>query len=389
MKFAVSDDAACITGLGMVASLGYDVATICAAARAGIVRSEELDYFRFRSGEDGAVEHAVGHPIPELTRGFEGFARLLRIAQAGLADLLHQEAQAPWGLARTAFYLSLPDSGRVFTGLDLIQNEKSRQARAKKVQDAKQQLPAEAIELRLLQTAARLTGWAGEPAMHFSTTTGHTGVTEALNRAIEDLCTRQVEAAVVGGVDTLLEEDTLEWLQITGRLKTSSIPSGLQPGEAGGFLLLETVQSARARGARILGIVEDVRFGEEAKTLLSGDLPAGSGLTEILGGVMARAGWNDGQPVWLITDQNGEFYRAMEWGNVIIRLTAQSECFAQPVLWYPAGSFGDTGAASGVVSICMAIAAFDRQYAPAQTVAVVSSADGSRRSVVLLRDHID
>ena len=72
----------------------------------------------------------------------------------------------------------------------------------------------------------------------------------------------------------------------------------------------------------------------------------------------------------------------MEWGNAVVRLVAQSPRFAEPVLWYPAASFGDTGAASGAVALCMAIRAFERGYAPAQTATIISSADGSNRAAV-------
>ena len=78
-------------------------------------------------------------------------------------------------------------------------------------------------------------------------------------------------------------------------------------------------------------------------------------------------------------------YRAMEWGNAVIRLVGNSQAFAEPVLWYPAASFGDTGAASGAVALCIAVNAFARGYAPAQTVAILSSAEDSSRAAVLLK----
>jgi 3-oxoacyl-[acyl-carrier-protein] synthase-1 len=93
----------------------------------------------------------------------------------------------------------------------------------------------------------------------------------------------------------------------------------------------------------------------------------------------------DGLPIWFITDQNGELYRATEWGNVVVRLVGYSQAFADPVLWYPAASFGDTGAVSGAVAICMAVNAFARGYAPAQTVAILSSAEDPSRAAVLLK----
>ena len=254
MPLANLADAICITGLGMVSSLGYDVVTACAAARAGLVRSQELDYFPIRSLVDGEIAGVIGYPIPELTRGFEGFARLLRITHAGLADLQQQVPHAPWASAHSAFYLSLPDPRRIYRGLDLMQDEESRQGRAQEAAEA-QQLPLdEESGLRLLHTATHIIGWPSAPFLQFVTVSGHTGIAEALAHALQDLRTGQVETAIVGGADSLLEESTLTWLENTGRLKTSGAPAGLQPGEAGAFVLLETVIVPECEGAVSLGL---------------------------------------------------------------------------------------------------------------------------------------
>src|SRR5215813_4737977 len=105
-----------ITGRGMVASLGHDVDTCCAAARAGLVRSQPLDY-QVDSPDDSVGESAIGCPVPFLTAGFEGEARLLRLAQAGLTDLLRHVPEAPRTLASIPCYLSLPNPFRSYTGV--------------------------------------------------------------------------------------------------------------------------------------------------------------------------------------------------------------------------------------------------------------------------------
>ena len=380
-------DNICITGMGMVSSLGLDVVTCCAAARAGIVRSEELDYFPVRSPDDGAIGSLIGHMTSMLTEGFEDEIRLLRLVQAGLLDLQQQVSQAPWRHSRAAFYLSLPDPRRLEKGLSLISNITDYQ-HSEEIMEGAQEIEQkpyiESIALRLLQNAARLSGWPGDLSLHFVGISGHTGVSEAIQKAIDDLSEKRVEIAVIGGVDSLLDEDTIVWLAETGRLKTLGLPVGLQPGEAGAFLLLETVQGARSRGSHLLGMLRGLSLAKESGSLWSAEPPTGLGLTEVISGIAEKAGWNNGQPVWLITDHNGESYRAMEWGNAIVQLVARSKIFAEPMLWYPAASFGDTGAASGAVSLCMAISAFARGYAPAPTAAVISSAEGHLRTAILL-----
>ena len=112
---------------------------------------------------------------------------------------------------------------------------------------------------------------------------------------MEDLHAGEVEMAIVGGVDTLLEEDTLEWLQITGRLSRQvplQVFSRVKPGH---FCLLETMQNAKAKGTRAFVSISDVRLAEEPRTLLSTDPPMGHGILEILTGIGQSAGWDDSQ----------------------------------------------------------------------------------------------
>jgi 3-oxoacyl-[acyl-carrier-protein] synthase-1 len=214
---------------------------------------------------------------------------------------------------------------------------------------------------------------------------GHTGIAECLADAANELSVGEIEVAIVGGADTLLEEDTLNWLTNTGRLKTPERPAGLVPGEAGAFLVLETVTAANARRANIWGILRDLRFADDSRPLFSGKPPLGVALAQVASGVAEASDWTEGAPVWFITDQNGESYRAKEWGHALLRLVRTSKTFAQPALWYPARSFGDTGAVTGALAICLATSAFKRGYAPAATVGLLSSADTGRRAAALIQ----
>src|SRR5687768_3156092 len=105
----------CITGVGMVASLGCSFDHVCAAARAGLVRTQQSEY--------SATPPAIGtdarvlvHAIPELTHGFEGDARRLRIMHAALADLMRRDPSAPWRQFETRFFLSIADPARETKG---------------------------------------------------------------------------------------------------------------------------------------------------------------------------------------------------------------------------------------------------------------------------------
>ena len=377
-------DSVCITGMGMVSSLGLDAETSCAAARAGIVRAGEIDYFPVLSAVEGEPESAIGHPVPLLTYGFEGNTRLMRLLQGGLADLMNNLSHANGLLGRAEFYLSLPNSLRLSMGYDIDDDQETRQSRVAKAREAERCSPDWATATRILQDVARLLGWPSKPSLRFVTCSGTTGVIEALHQARADLAAGLVEAAVVGGADSLLEETTLNWLKDTGRMKTPQSPAGLQPGEGSAFVLLETEWSAQNRGAQRLGVIRGLHLVTDSWTLISEESPLGLGLESAISNISTLSESQSMQPVWLITDQNGEPHRAMEWGNAVVRLRARSQVFAEPILWYPAASFGDTAAASGAIALCIAMCAFERGYAPAQIVTIGASSDGPLRAAALL-----
>jgi len=348
------------------------------------VRSAEIDYFPVRSPDDGAVSGLVVHAALMITDGFEGDARLLRLMSAALSDLRQQAPEAPWAKGRTGFYLSLPDPLRTYTGTALIADEKERGQWEENASAAAERPPDESRARKLLLKSARLSGWPGEPELRFVSTSGNTGVAEALTKAGEEMAKGVIDTAVVGGVDSFCGSETLAWLDTTGRLKTPDLPVGLQPGEGGAFFVIEALRSVRARKIINLATIQTVRLGAEARTLLSGGPPLGEGLTSLLRNVPIGGQGKGGAP-WFITDQNGEPYRAMEWGYAVVRLIRDWPELHDAVLWYPAISFGDTGAAFGAVAVCVAVRAYERGVGPDARAMILSSSDGSSRSVVVLQ----
>ena len=374
-----------LTGCGLVTSLGLDAANACAAARAGILRAAQRDAYPVRSLADGSVSGVVGHAVPLLTDGLEGEARLIRLLQGGLEDLARQCPDAPWKRKRTVFYLSAPDLNRLSSGAELVADEGARQEMREAAKAVRNAGAGAARFGRLLGEGARWAKWAGRPELRWCTDSGNTGVAEAIQRASDDLRAGACELAIVGGVDSLLDEETLAWLELTGRLKTPNLAAGLQPGEACGFLVFETASPSSTRAPRALTRLETVCLGAEAHPLISGDPPSGVALAEVIHHAATTTTWGRQPPLWLIHDLNGEAYRAQEWGFALFRLAARSRALAEPRLWLPAASFGDTGAATGAVQACMAFRAFERAYAPACAAGLVSTAPGSARGCFVLQ----
>lgn len=373
-----------ITGAGLASSLGTDLVSAAAASRAGVSRGTELSAYELLSEDDGEPEAMIGHPVGRLTYGFEGLGRLARLASLALADLIRQTASFPgneWGIG---FYVSLPPSKRSESGTDLIADEETRQSVLERAQENADTHADPALTAqRILEIAAQCTGWPWGISLQFTSSAGHAGVLEALERAQNDLLEGRVNLAIVGGVDSLLDEETVWWLKDTGRLKRSGVPAGLQPGEAAAFIQLETKHNAQRRGAKPLAQVHWVTTVLDETPLLSGTPPRGIALSALLEQAAQAGQWHSSHQTTLISDQNGELYRAQEWGNALVRLLAKYPSL-RTEMWYQAASFGDIGAASGGVALSLAAQALSRGYSRTPEITIVSSSDGPLRAAAVL-----
>lgn len=372
-----------VTGSSLVCSLGLEPAAACAAMRAGIVRPSSLDTFVV--GTLDAFGGVTVHAVPVIAHGFEGDARALRLLQAAIEGLL-KASPGPWP-PRIAFYLSLANPDRRYSGFELIPDEELRRQKVARWQQLQADRPEPNCDRRaksLLERAATLAGWEQAVDVRAFAMSGHTGVAEMTQAAARDLSAGAVDVAIVGGVDSWIDATSLQWLEERGRLKGPATPAGLAPGEAAGFLVLEAMPHAQSRGARIQAVLQSTIVDREPNAQLAGKFSAGETLALILARTAPLADWSAEAPPWLIVDQNGESYRAREWGSALTRLVERHPGFQAPIVWYPVISVGDTGSATGVVQANMALQAFERGYAQGRQVALLASADAGQRSATLL-----
>ena len=369
-----------IAAAGMVTSLGYDMQTACAAARAGIVRPSPVDY-QIKASDESA-EMASGHSVVPLTDGFGGDARLIRLLGQALRDLfLHPGAAAMRD--RVGWYLALPTPARRATATERVDPE-LRKLWIDELAYEPDLQPDDARAQRILHAALDVAGATVELPSHVEiSTAGHTSVTELVARALEHRATGRFEVAVVAAVDSLVDSRTLEWLSMTQRLKSGEAATGLCPGEAAGVLLLTKSVASRSAHLPSLGSLHNVQSATTARPFLGQQPPNGDALAAVLHPITARQSLNGCAP-WLVVDQNGETYRASDWSHALVKLRARSEAYANPTLWYPVMSFGDTGAASGVVAICSVLQAFKRNYAPSDIASVVNCSDDAQRTALLV-----
>jgi hypothetical protein len=366
-----------IVACGMVSSLGHDVASACAAARAGLARPTELPFVVAEA--DGSPGLATGHPVPLLGGAFEGDARLIRLLEGAFRDLARQLAPDVLTTGKLGVYLSLPASDRLYTGLDLIPGEDDRMAYLESLPD-RPHVDELVRGKKVIATAMRLADVTASPVSVAVSTTGNAGVIAMYEVARQELDSRVVDHAVVGGVDSLLAPPTLRWLQTIGRLKSAERPTGLAPGEAAALSLVSSPSQRARTGQSTHGCIRQITRASCPTSFLSGQPARGTGQFQVLYALTQRVG----ETPWVIVDQNGEEHRASDWGNALIRLHAKAEASAAPLLWFPAVAFGDTGGAAGAVATCMAVRAHVRGYAPSPHAIVLTSSDGPDRAGCLV-----
>jgi hypothetical protein len=363
-----------VTGLGMASSLG-GVVQACAAARAGIVRPRGLGLDALDIDEM-APAPVMGHPAPHLTDGFRGVARWMRLGAAALDDLGFYAQRLPepeksgclWVLPSRYLHdvaHSLPEERTAATG-----------------STAPPPFLAESDGPRLWDMLSRFTRLELPTSPRALLWGDHHGFVVALQRAAQWLREQTVEACLVGAIDSLVEPETAGLLAELRLLKSAESPVGMMPGEAAAFCVLERRATALRRGARIEAILEPPAITQERIHRFSALPSTGEALAEVMQRVATPAA---DEPVGqVLHNLNGDAWRAMEWGSALCRLPPESP-LRNGSPWLPAASFGDTGATSGALALCMGTRAFTRRYARTRRILVALSSYSGEKGAFVLR----
>jgi 3-oxoacyl-[acyl-carrier-protein] synthase-1 len=369
-----SDDRLMILGVGAATSLG-DSVSACAAARAGVTRSCPLEAFLVLDPDSGEMVPVTGHPVSFLTQGFSGVARLTRLGSLALRELLVRGVLDPRELPETAVILAV-GSGYYLNAIDAsVDAEEGAPAFGASPPPESEVVDKRraAIETKLIRCMFERAGLP-PPAHHALVYEDHAGGALALLQALELLSAGVVRRCVVGGIDSYCELEVLDALQGLDLLKTPDNPAGIAPGEAAVFIVVE------GAGARLPSsaapTIECIAYTSDGKHLFAPDNPGCRSLAEVLT-VTGPPGRGEAA-AWTIGSHNGTFSSAAEWGRT---LTMVTHLLRQGVHWYPAASFGDTGAAACFLASCLSVRAFERGYASARSALVwASSPNGSKSS---------
>ena len=345
-----------VTGIGMMTPVGHDALQACASLRADMVMMQELEYFSVET-EDFRRQPVIGCPVSGVTDGHVGLGRWTKLASRAVGDLIDRAELDPSHLSRTGLYIALPPRDRKGTDPRIHDMLGLRIAQWNKVQ-----------------------GLEGRTRAYPD---GHAAAIQAVQEAAGDLAAGRIDCAIVGGTDSLVEPETLEFLVEKRRIKTDDNPDGFIPGEAAAFFTLETREKAEARGADVMAVLEGASVAREPATVWADEPSAAAGLGEAITGTLEGLDDNGAKTGLVICDLNGESYRAKEFGTVVPRVLSRFQTEWQ--VWHPADCIGDTGSASAAISACMAARALQRGYARTDNVLVWGASDDGLRGSMYLR----
>ena len=212
---------------------------------------------------------------------------------------------------------------------------------------------------------------------------GHAGGLLAMLRARDALAAGQAQLCLVGGVDSYLDPETLEWLDDNEQLHSESNIYGFCPGEGAGFCLLATLATARALRCRPLLELVAIAAAREENRIRTETVCLGIGLGDAFRLAFEEAPETIGPVDRIICDMNGERYRGNEYGFAVLRNSGRFRDAAG--FETPADCWGDLGAASGPLFVGLVTEAEARDYSPGPLSLVWASSENGSRAAALLR----
>ena len=369
-----------ITGMGMVSSLGLDVVTSCAAARAGISRISEVDNWQFLPTGSDEPEPLTGHSIPLLTNGFEGQARLLRLGSAALEDLLKQTSIPEPG--RTAVYLNVGNGFYLEAAAKLADSDDDKAVAAQSLQI--EQYEQAKIQKGMIAKILKTVDLDIPRENQFLTFGNQAGIAPLLEQAAEHLRRGNIDQALIGGIDSLFDSRKLTALNKLGILKTPENPRGFLPGDMGCWILLEKPRTRAAQSKQKFYLDSVFHKIDKADRFTTADTQPGKTLSATISECIESAFPNK-QPVpYSIGNLNGDAHKSMEWGQALTDLKSRN-CELNGQNWFLGSFFGEIGSASGTAAICLAARTLLRTNATVERALIWLSGDDGLKTAISLR----
>ncbi len=337
-----------ITACDCITAVGHDGAMTAASVRAGVSRFSEFEQYPDREGNPVTVARISG-----ISDGRDTVERMGEIAGICLENLLAEYFGASERKARPV---------HLFLGV------------------AAEERPGPRYEDSCMWSLRGiLEKWMVKPVME-SLPRGNASSVYALAEAGRILENNPETLCIVGGVDSLLRESTLNFFEHDGRLKSATYGRHqcLIAGEAVCFMTVEYPVRAGQEKRPVLTRVTGIGLVEESEPRVSSGLGRGGGLSEACR--TALTGRSEDEILAVFGDLNGENSRAVEW------CMAEKNCFRNNngrKIWTPANCYGDIGAASGAVMTSVAAQGFARKWLQCPVLIFGSDDHGPCGAIVL------
>jgi 3-oxoacyl-[acyl-carrier-protein] synthase-1 len=332
-----------IISSGMITCNGLSAPSTCAAIRARIANFSKT-IFMDRSGE-----WIVGGQVPLEVR-LRGRARLIAFFASAIRECLSRVAPEEWKRLPVVLCLAEPDRPGRLHGIECD---------------------------FLAELCAEL-----KAEFHADSTTvaeGRVSVAVALLHARRLLYERKHACVLIAGADSYFIMTTMKVYEEKSRLFTRANSNGFVAGEGGAAVLVSRPVAEKSPQFRILG----VGFGQEKATIESDEPLRADGLSLAITAALRDAAIELASLDYRIADLAGEQYYFKEAALAITRLLrVHKEEFD---IWHPADCVGDTGAAAGIVGLCVSLAASRKGYAPGPGVLLHCAADGGKRASIVAR----
>jgi 3-oxoacyl-[acyl-carrier-protein] synthase I len=341
-----------IVGLGAATPIGRNVWASAAAARAGVCGFSEHPYMIDTAGEPMRIARA-----PWLDVDIDGVERHAELLFPAIDEALGALIGPGGGQrARLGLALALPP--------------------------ARPGQPPSLADDLLKRIGERHAGLFTSPLCF---EVGHAAGHLALDAATKACASGSIEACLIGGVDSYLAPETLEWIEACDQLHGGGPLNnawGFIPGEAAGAILVASPGFARRLGLEAYGEVVGVGLGIETKLIKTDAVCVGEGLTQAF-----RAALKALAPGELIhnvfCDLNGERYRADEYGFTALRTKESFRSATDFVA--PADCWGDIGAAGALLHTSLGVISQRKRYGKGPLSMAWASSESGERGAALIR----
>jgi 3-oxoacyl-[acyl-carrier-protein] synthase I len=315
---APGTDALAALKLGLCTPLGLTARATQAEMAAGTVRFFETDVLD--SAGDPVRASVLTLLEPGLTRTERMTALAVKALQEALTDIASLEVD------RLPLLLVLPEPG---SGAPF-----KRESLLSALEDAAAPLRLEVSESTLFPE-------------------GRAGFFRALAEASRLLKSRKAGWALVGGVDSMCDRDSLTHHARAGRALGPSTRDGILPGEGAGFLLLTSGFPSGHRGLSPLGWLVGAALAREPHSFLQRKPNLAEGLSEAFRELRQHPIAGTRRVDHILSCQTGESFWAQEFNSAYLR---NSPLMPEPLtVSLVAESLGDAGAAAGAIQFGSAL----------------------------------